>query len=854
MDVLKYYLNDRCVARFLVPRDEKIRNLGSAPDNQFVIPNPQVAPVQIQIQYQIGVYQFLVVTDTGMSLESFQLPTNMWLDLPGEKKLWLDTSHQLGYLSMENDAATKAALSQQGQPPAGLLPKPPENRTLPKTNKIPPEPGQASAVAMKPLEPRKIRDLVQGSLIQIEPDEAPVKKPPLRVRKVEKTGMRAGFNRETDGSIASLDMPAPKHQEPFEMPSVKTLPNEERPATADLSAIQENAKVETPRLPPKIEKAQQAARPIPKVEKTQMRSACTRAQITDIPPLEGEKMPMRPACTREQAVDIPPLKTLPQPDFKQDIAVAKAEESLDATQLQTPTEPPVPEVPVTLAPSGGDVVSGLPGAVEPDTLVQTTPGQPGTGEKQGEFLENQLIAERYRVVEVLGKGGMGIVYKVRDEKLQRFAALKLLLPKDQQATEMMKRFYAEATTMGKLRHPNIVAVHDNGVFQGRPYFVMDIIEGKDLPKQMDELKPRQAMQWMLSICQAVHYIHQAGIIHRDLKPSNILISKQNEPVLMDFGIARDESRLSGLTGSGQFLGTPAYMAPEQARGLSKEIGPATDVYGLGAILYEMLTKQPPFSGPPMQVIYKVCTSEPIPIHQLAPTIPKDIITIVEKAMAKEKAFRYSSAQAMAEDIKRYLEGLRIHSRPLPVFMKLVMKFRRNRSISYVGIAVCALLFLVGVSVLWGGVRAKRQQQAQIKQLLQEAADHLNQAQVLVRSEAVQNKDEEGKLDDPIAHYVEASDKCTRVLGLEKDNLEARRKKFQSVFGIADYASAKLRDYNFARVLYHSAKVIAVANEQADQINDVEEALQTMSVQERQEKLVSKNLLSQVLERLRKEEK
>jgi len=268
--------------------------------------------------------------------------------------------------------------------------------------------------------------------------------------------------------------------------------------------------------------------------------------------------------------------------------------------------------------------------------------------------EKDLIDGRYRILNVLGKGGMGVVYKVMDEKLKRVVALKLLIAQDKRSEEASHRFLTEARAMARLRHKNIVRVYDNGFYKGSPYFTMELISGKELVKYIPTLRPREAMRWMLSICEAVHYFHQSGIIHRDLKPSNIMISKDGEPILMDFGIARDEASRSSLTASGQSIGTPAYMAPEQAKGLIDQIDEKTDIYGMGAVLYEMLTKRSPFTGSPMQILYKVCNVEPISVREINPQIPHDVATIVEKAMSKEKMFRYNSAQEMAEDIRRYL--------------------------------------------------------------------------------------------------------------------------------------------------------------------------------------------------------
>ena len=202
----------------------------------------------------------------------------------------------------------------------------------------------------------------------------------------------------------------------------------------------------------------------------------------------------------------------------------------------------------------------------------------------------------YRVEGVLGHGGMGIVYRAWHLRLDRAVALKMLLAGPYARPEERERFLREAQAVAALRHPNIVQVHDAGEVDGRPYFTMELVEGGDLADQIQGVPQpaRQAADLVATLADAVHTAHQSGIVHRDLKPNNILLTKDGTPKVTDFGLARRMEGDGGLTFSGAPLGTPSYMAPEQARGDKGAIGPATDVYALGAILYELLTGRPPF--------------------------------------------------------------------------------------------------------------------------------------------------------------------------------------------------------------------------------------------------------------------
>ncbi len=400
--------------------------------------------------------------------------------------------------------------------------------------------------------------------------------------------------------------------------------------------------------------------------------------------------------------------------------------------------------------------------------------------------DEKVIAGRYQVVKILGKGGMGIVYKVMDQKLHRHVALKLLLPQQGASLEATERFFQEAKSMAKLHHENIVGIHDIGQHKGHPYFTMDLIDGKPLQENLANLKPRQAMMWMLKICEGIHYVHQSGIIHRDLKPSNIMIASHG-PILMDFGIAKDEASQSNWTTDGQSIGTPAYMAPEQARGKISEIDIRTDVYGLGAILYEILTGKAPFSGPPIQVIYKVCTSDPPSVMEYNPGIPRDVSVIVEKAMSKEKSLRYATAQEMAQDIKRYLDGLRIYAKPPSLPVKLWRSIKRKRGLNYTLAVGILILIMILSTIFWQKSRVSDKIKKQVDLLLAEAY----------------KKEKDLTEESPIYQYIEISDIYTKILSIDNKNSEAKQGKYEITMKIGDKA-VSVKDYIFAKAMYNMA--------------------------------------------------
>jgi len=288
--------------------------------------------------------------------------------------------------------------------------------------------------------------------------------------------------------------------------------------------------------------------------------------------------------------------------------------------------------------------------------------------------EGPLVVPGYDSIEPLGRGGMGVVYKARQIRLDRPVALKMLRYGDAQAEEL-SRFRTEAESAARLQHANIVQVYEVGEVNGRPYLAMEFVPGQGLDKFLANGLPTAelAARVIARLARAIHYAHRAGVIHRDLKPANILLADSSDdsstglpwsPKIADFGLAKRIDDDSKQTQTGAILGTPSYMAPEQAAG-RKDIGPGADIYALGVILYEMLTGQPPFrAASSWDTICQVINEDPTPPSRWHSNVPRDIETICLKCLEKEPAQRYASAGALAEDLERFIAGRPVAARPI----------------------------------------------------------------------------------------------------------------------------------------------------------------------------------------------
>jgi serine/threonine protein kinase len=309
--------------------------------------------------------------------------------------------------------------------------------------------------------------------------------------------------------------------------------------------------------------------------------------------------------------------------------------------------------------------------------------QPTLGPTANGAGENAAAPQRfgdYELLAELGRGGMGVVYKAYEPALNRLVALKMVLPGALPDAAELARFQSEAAAAARLQHPHIVKVHRVGVQDGRHFYSMDLIEGASLAQRVSEgpLPGRVAARYLACVARAIHHAHQQGILHRDLKPGNILVDKGDRPHVTDFGLAKQLSADRGQTRTGAVLGTPSYMAPEQAVG-SKELGPATDTYGLGALLYELLTGRPPFRGEtPLDTLMQVIEHEPAPPRLLNPHVDRDLETICLKCLSKRPADRYASAEALAEDLERYLAGESIRARSFNMIDRLARSLDRSQ--------------------------------------------------------------------------------------------------------------------------------------------------------------------------------
>jgi serine/threonine-protein kinase len=331
------------------------------------------------------------------------------------------------------------------------------------------------------------------------------------------------------------------------------------------------------------------------------------------------------------------------------------------------------------------------------------PPEPGAGAPPAHDATALPRVPGYDVEAVLGRGGMGVVYKARHPRLNRTVALKMLLAGPYAGPGELERFLREAETVAGLRHANIVQVHEAGDVDGRPYFTMEFIEGGSLAQQLAGIPQpaRQAAALVAAVAEAVHAAHQRGIVHRDLKPSNILLTADGTPKLTDFGLARRLDGAAGLTHSGAPMGTPSYMAPEQAEGRSREVGPAADIYALGAVLYELLTGRPPFRAETAaETLRQLVCQDMVPPSRLNAAIPRDVETICLKCLEKSPERRYPSAVALTDDLQRFLRHEPILARPVGPLGRAVRWTRRHRMGAALLATALALIGLAAGSGTW----------------------------------------------------------------------------------------------------------------------------------------------------------
>jgi len=337
------------------------------------------------------------------------------------------------------------------------------------------------------------------------------------------------------------------------------------------------------------------------------------------------------------------------------------------------------------------------------TLAHKTEGEPGAGTRI------RYIGD-YEIVEEIASGGMGVVYRARQASLERTVALKLIKRGQSAWAEDVERFRLEAVLAANLDHPGIVPIFEIGQYEGQHYFSMAFVAGESLAQRVSRgpLPPRESAELLAQVCEAVAYAHSQGVIHRDLKPANILLDRQGRPHVSDFGLAKRAASESGLTVQGLPMGTASYMPPEQADYQSDRVNEVSDVYALGATLYELLTGRPPFQAATFEdTLYQVRHEEPVPPRRLNPKLPRDLETICLKCLEKEPERRYRSAAELAEDLRRYLRGEPIVARPIGRCERTWRWCRRNPVVAALGSTAAGLLVITAVVGMVGYTSTSR---------------------------------------------------------------------------------------------------------------------------------------------------
>ncbi len=317
----------------------------------------------------------------------------------------------------------------------------------------------------------------------------------------------------------------------------------------------------------------------------------------------------------------------------------------------------------------------------------------------------RLDVPGYEILSELGRGGMGVVYKARQTRLNRVVALKMILAGGHAGEGDRARFRTEAEAIARLQHPHVVQVYEVGEVDGHPFLSLEFCDGGSLADRLDGTPqpPREAAALVESLARAMHFAHGHGIVHRDLKPANVLLVRGGTPKVTDFGLAKLLDAAAGQTGrgltaTGAAMGTPSYMAPEQAEGKARRVGPAADVYGLGAILYELLTGRPPFRGAThVDTVLQVLGQDALPPRLLNPRVDADLERVALKCLEKEPARRYPTADALAEDLRRYRDGEPVSARSVNLLERLQRELAHSAHDTHLrpwGVALMTLALLI----------------------------------------------------------------------------------------------------------------------------------------------------------------
>lgn len=332
----------------------------------------------------------------------------------------------------------------------------------------------------------------------------------------------------------------------------------------------------------------------------------------------------------------------------------------------------------------------------------------------------------YDIIEELGRGAMGVVYKAWQPQLKRHVAIKLIRAGSSADSGELLRFRNEAETLARLRHPHVIPIYEVGEYEGLPYFVMEFVSGGSLDQALrtGPFPVLDAVALVEVLAQAMHAVHQCNIVHRDLKPANILVAEGGHPKISDFGLAKKLDGETDFTASGAVMGTPSYMAPEQAAGGSKKVGPRADVYALGVILYETLTGRPPFkAATSMDTLFQVLHDDVFPPSRWRVGLPNELDNICLKCLEKDPARRYASAELLAEDLRRYRRQEMLQAQP-PTMLQWWWKWIKKRP-AITGLTIlCMLLIVLALPVLYGMWQLAEDKRRTSEAALVQARTHL----------------------------------------------------------------------------------------------------------------------------------
>ncbi|MBI3725743.1 protein kinase, partial [bacterium] len=414
------------------------------------------------------------------------------------------------------------------------------------------------------------------------------------------------------------------------------------------------------------------------------------------------------------------------------------------------------------------------------------------------------------LLEELGRGAMGVVHRAFDERLRRVVALKTILPGAGAPEDAVKRFRREAEAVARLRHPNIVSVHEAGEVSGTHYISMDFIVGSTLDRRLEPKEGREkisltrAVEVVRDVARAVHHAHEQGVVHRDLKPANVLVDARDNPFVLDFGLASLRGAGARLTRTGVRMGTPAYMSPEQADGLGAD--ERSDVYSLGATLYHVLTGKPPFSGQSeLNVVISVLTRPPVPPGSLNRRAAGDLDTISMRCLEKEPARRYESAAALADDLDRHLRGEPIVARPIGLLSRLARRAQRNKLVTALG-ALALALALGLVVVRETSARTERRRLVDTARL-DAASSRDDFSRVLEGGAGPANPDE------VLGRGLTALRSGLRLVSLVPEDAAAREGAWRTALSLGE-AAEKLEQWSVAASAFEDALALSVDDDAA----------------------------------------